>query len=539
LVVTVPTSSHQLTLDWEKPMADRKASSPSGRLFIFGWDGADWEVIKAGWAQGRLPVLRSLAERGEVGTLLSTIPPITSVAWTSFITGREPGDHGIFGFRSIDPETYRFLPIPGGARRVPTLMQELDRDGIRTCTVTVPWTYPADQLEVGVVVPGWDAPDETLDDCHPPEIAEALAQVVPRVPRRGPSSSDHGTHLKQQAENIELRERISRFLIRETQPDVFMVVFSEPDHATHHLWEGPKVPQTMIESYQQVDDAMGRLIREFVSSDDTILVVSDHGSQPMHTFVHIAYLLSQGGWLKTGKAQAHGQRAARSFKRQLWYRIPPRARNGIIRHLPRKLRRSTSKFVRSTRIDWGRTMAFPVGSDAPGIGICINVNPPFREGCVGPNDYDQVRERLRKYLASVTNPSNGETIFEQVLLREEAYSGPELERAPHLLLIPTKGYAIRTGFDFAAPFSTAARGEHRREGIYLTSRPMGLQSIEHIHDILPKVLGAQGLSRVSRPGREGTDTDVGTVNGRTWSDGYTGDEAKEIEDRLRSLGYIE
>src|ERR1041384_7764958 len=91
-----------------------------GRLYIFGWDGADWAVIEEGWRQGKLQVLRTLAKQGQHGVLQSTNPPLTPPAWTSFITGTNPGVHGIFGFVTVDRETHRMRLVPGGARRVAT-----------------------------------------------------------------------------------------------------------------------------------------------------------------------------------------------------------------------------------------------------------------------------------------------------------------------------------------------------------------------------------------------------------------------------------
>ena len=93
------------------------------RLFVFGWDCADWTVIEEGWRRGMLQNLRALADRGESGTLMSTVPPVTAPAWTSFLTGKDPGEHGIFGFRTVDPVDYRSVVIPGGRRRGVTLIK--------------------------------------------------------------------------------------------------------------------------------------------------------------------------------------------------------------------------------------------------------------------------------------------------------------------------------------------------------------------------------------------------------------------------------
>src|SRR5688572_7380968 len=100
-------------------------ADPRPRLFIFGWDAADWAVMEAGGRQGRLGNLRAICDRGRSGTAMSTSPPITPVAFTSFLTGVSPGEHGIFGFVGLG-EGYEYVPVPGGARKVPTLIRRLD-----------------------------------------------------------------------------------------------------------------------------------------------------------------------------------------------------------------------------------------------------------------------------------------------------------------------------------------------------------------------------------------------------------------------------
>jgi len=501
----------------------------NGRLLIFGWDGADWAVIEEGWRLGRLSALRSVVERGQSGTLLSTVPPITSVAWTSFLTGRDPGEHGIFGFRAVDPETYRLSPVPGGSRQVPTLMEVLDRAGYRTALVTVPWTYPADRLRNGAIVPGWDAPDEGWDSSHPPEIARELADAISRVPRRGPRAHDAQNFLRQQAENLELRERISSFLIERTDPAVFMVVFSEPDQGAHHLWEGEAVPPALVDAYDQVDATMGRILDRWGREDDTILIVSDHGSSPLHTLIHIGQLLSDGGWLVRGNGHSARAEAARGLKRNVWYRIPPRARKAAAAAIPMRTRRRIKRSLRSTSVDWAKTLAFPVGSDAPGIGVQINLNPPFASGSVTAETYAGVRNDLAEYLRRIRDPATQQPVFDRVAFKEEVYRGPAVDRAPDLLLLPRSGYGIRTGLDFSGWLSRVAVGEHRSEGIYAVNRQIGLERTEHIEGVLPKVLSARGFP-VRDASLEGQSAAVAT---------YGHEEAQEIESRLRDLGYIE
>lgn len=75
------------------------------KLIILGIDGMDPELLRRYLAEGKLPHLAALAEQGGFRPLGTTIPPQSPVAWSSLITGMNPGGHGIFDFIHRDPET--------------------------------------------------------------------------------------------------------------------------------------------------------------------------------------------------------------------------------------------------------------------------------------------------------------------------------------------------------------------------------------------------------------------------------------------------
>ena len=68
----------------------------SNRVFVLGWDGATWDILRPLMAEGRLPVLQKLMQQGVSGTLSSVFPPLSPVAWTTVMTGKNSGKHGIF-----------------------------------------------------------------------------------------------------------------------------------------------------------------------------------------------------------------------------------------------------------------------------------------------------------------------------------------------------------------------------------------------------------------------------------------------------------
>src|SRR5260370_25764040 len=112
------------------------------KIIIIGLDSATWDLIKPWAAQGLLPNLSQLAEKGVSGELESAIPPLTPPAWTSFMTGQNPGKHGIFHFLEKQPGAYAMRYSNAGSRRAPTLWRMLSGAGHTVGVINVPFTSP-------------------------------------------------------------------------------------------------------------------------------------------------------------------------------------------------------------------------------------------------------------------------------------------------------------------------------------------------------------------------------------------------------------
>ena len=68
------------------------------KTLLIGLDGATFTVLNPLLADGKMPFLKQVIERGVKASLFSTPNPLTPPAWTSIATGRSPGNHGIFDF---------------------------------------------------------------------------------------------------------------------------------------------------------------------------------------------------------------------------------------------------------------------------------------------------------------------------------------------------------------------------------------------------------------------------------------------------------
>ena len=149
------------------------------KVIVLGVDAMDPAFVERHW--NALPNLARLRDRGSFTRLATTTPPQSPVAWSSFITGLEPGQHGIFDFVHRDPATHqpfssmsetegpRFtlplgpwvLPLSGSRvislRKGTAFWQTLAEHGVNVNIVRMPTNYPP--LNYGHEIAGMGTPD--------------------------------------------------------------------------------------------------------------------------------------------------------------------------------------------------------------------------------------------------------------------------------------------------------------------------------------------------------------------------------------------
>ena len=91
------------------------------RFLLIGLDGGELSLLTPWMDAGHLPHLAALRQQGTCQALASTRPPVTFPAWTTCVTGVNPGRHGIFDFTETCPGDYAIRFINQTHRRTPAL----------------------------------------------------------------------------------------------------------------------------------------------------------------------------------------------------------------------------------------------------------------------------------------------------------------------------------------------------------------------------------------------------------------------------------
>ena len=126
------------------------------RVLIVGWDGATFDLITPWVQQGRLPHTARLIAEGAQRQLLSTIPTLSPPAWTSLITGKNPGRHGTFDFVRRQPGAYDLQTVRNDLPSLGTVFHWVSQAGKKVGVLNVPFTYPPEPVN-GFMVSGLGA----------------------------------------------------------------------------------------------------------------------------------------------------------------------------------------------------------------------------------------------------------------------------------------------------------------------------------------------------------------------------------------------
>ena len=531
------------------------------RFLLIGLDGAEPSLLDRWMGEGRLPNIAALARRGALMPCRSTTPCATFPAWTTCVTGVNPGRHGIFDFTCMTPGRYAIEFVNSGWRAAPAIWNVLSDAGRRVCILGVPATHPPEPVN-GILVSGFDSPVCTAVDRSFVYPVSAWDDVKAwRFADFQESDIGPGWHeaaYDKLLQGIAEKESIAQRLLKREPWDFFMAVFGESDTVAHHFWlfHDPDSPRhrggfehAICDVYARLDEAVGKLIA--AAGDGVIVgIVSDHGFGGAGDGVlhlnnwlaergHLSFALERGGLLK---------RAAMALTPGTW-------RGALFRRFQGLATRAESA-SRFAGIDWLRTKAWSEELNYfPSVRINVRGREP--EGQINSSDYDSFARDLCAELESWD-------AIAKAWRREELYDGPHVGRAPDIVLelALEDGYShsclrVRGGPAFRrlrpeellGGKERGMTGNHRPIGTFMLSEPTIARGCSLL-DVAPTVYASlgvngppmEGMSLLARPrsGEQPVAPElVETLRTSPPISPYSPEETAAIESRLRDLGYFE
>ena len=566
------------------------------KVVVIGLDAATWTVIRPCMAEGKMPNLAKLMKAGVSGTLESILPPITPPAWTSFMTGKNPGKHGIFHFVETEYGGYAMNYANATSRRSPTVWKLLNNAGYSVGTMNIPFTYPPEPLN-GFQISGMDTPSETSPFIHPPELREELVKHLGGIQLDirflGAMSTDERRNqvLAEMKQIDKQWTKAALYLLENHPQDVMMFVFMSIDTVQHHFWQhmdkehflhdpkrAAKFGDAVRKVYERLDAAAGQII-DRLPPETAVFVVSDHGGGPVvDRTIFLNRYLAQLGLLHydektTSGIRSLGKKLLRVSFSMLRSTLSSRQKSWLARLFPKIRQKSEMAYSSFTSIDWSRTKAYCSEVLASPPCIWINLKGVKPQGIVDPGAYDALVTFIIEKLAELKDPRTGKPVINRVYRRNEIFHGPFAHEGADLVLdwwSEDSLFSSQPSFpeDTGKPAliirehrpseTSEWGGTHRLNGIVI-GRGSGFKSGAEIAnarliDIAPTLLHLLGVPvpedmdgkvlasafqpdfLLARPIRSGAASGTSVTDRPS---GYTDEEAAKVEERLQALGYLE
>jgi len=448
------------------------------KIVVIGLDGATFDIFTPLLKEGKLPNLEGLIKKGVSGELESTIPPVTGPAWTSFITGKNPGKHGIYSFHKKFIGRYERKLINSKLIGSKTLWRLLSENNHKIGIFNVPVTYPPEKVNGFIVCGPFLTPLQSTNYTYPAHLSMEIEQITSLNELEVPWTEFEGDiEGLLAAINVSMEKTLktTKYLMEKGDWEFFMTVFQETDRIQHALWEyilpnrkysikEERIHRMILEFYQRLDECIGEILK-IAGEDSTIFIVSDHGFGPLDKIFYIGKWLEKEGFLKLKGRNRH-----RLINFLIKHDIFKLRKKGQIRRIIQR-----NDWVQVYGIDWAKTRAY-VFNDSSGIHINLMGREP--KGIVKPGrEYEELREEITARLKELVDPVDNEKILTEVYKREDLYFGPFLDEAPDIILsIKNRSYRVKGGLEkqaksiksfFEDPDWKSGSGTHRMNGIFM------------------------------------------------------------------------
>jgi len=371
------------------------------RVCVIGLDGVPHSLLLELSQRGIMPAMQRLIDSGHLHKLKASLPEISAVSWTNFMTGTNPATHGIFGFTDLKPNSYE-LRFPNFLNlKKETFWDLLGEKKKRCIIINQPSTYPARKIN-GVLISGFVA-IELAKAVYPPTLKAPLEQLGYLIDIDTLRSRDNHDFLWEELDkSLEGRQKAWKYFWKEDW-DYFEFVITGTDRLQHFLWtayedENHPYHQKFLDYYAQIDRVIDTIVDSFrgLAADDGLFLLSDHGFTKIEQEVYLNTWLRDNGYLEFENSS-------------------PENLNEI------------SESSRVFALDPNR--------------IYLNLKDKFPKGSVDPSEKNSLKEEIREQLTNLEY--EGRKVIKEIFYAEDIYSGPYLANGPDIIVLSEYGFDMK------------------------------------------------------------------------------------------------
>lgn len=419
------------------------------RTIIIGLDGVPFGMIKDLTEAGVMPNTAKLISHGMFRVMRSSIPEVSSVAWSSMITGENPGRHGIFGFVDLSAGSYKMKFPNFNDLKAPPFWDFWEGKSI---IINVPSTYPVRPMN-GVLISGFVSIDFEKS-VYPKSLVPDLKRMDYRLDVDSQiAHSSMELFLEDLDKTLDARIEAYRYLWDGTNWQTFMLVFTATDRLMHFLLDAyedqdHKYHNLFLEHFSRIDEVIGEVAGK-INDQDLLIIHSDHGFERLDYDVYINYLLMQEGFLHIEDTQN----------------------------------------VALDNID-SATKAFALDPAR----IYLNRKGRYPRGTVDQTDAAEILDRLENLFSSLI--INGRKVIRDTYRKEQLYAGSYIENAPDMVLVGAEGFNLRANIKAERFYDKGIfNGKHTQDTAFLFIR--GLSDTNIVPDV-PAITDVRAIAEKAR-----------------------------------------
>ncbi len=487
------------------------------KALIIGIDGATWKTFNELIEKDYMPYLKSLIENSKIGSIKSTIPPISPAAWATIQTGKDAINMNIYEFYCFDKIT-KNIKIVNSNFLDNTIWKILSKVGKRIAVINVPMTYPPKPIN-GYIISGILTPSLDADFTYPAYLKFEILKKIPDYQlhysedvRYGNPHYDIDGFIKERIKNIKDRTKVCVWLLNNFKLDILMVNFQANDILQHVFWgymnKGHELYDENIKTfifknfYKTLDFCIEVIREEFIRNSKSNLltmIISDHGCETHNKRFFLGDWLVRNRFLilKTNILKQIIRSKIKNYFLKLEsslfnIKLLNFLKNFEFKFKSKEKGEGNRKFIQEI-VDWKKSLAFSLGISLYGLIFIL------KEG----ESKLKIKNYIKKKLLQLRDPENNKLLVKRIYEKEELYRGHEPDLIPDLIIQPNSGYSftglfqnvkelfqkIDKRFDFAI-------GKHDEEGILIINgegiNPSKINDAS-LKDIVPTLLKYFGL----------------------------------------------
>ena len=442
------------------------------RLFVFGLDAAPPKLVFDKYLR-YLPNFQKVLNKSVYAEMRSCDPPITVPAWMVMMTGREPGELGLYGFRHRKGYSYREIELPNSRKITYKRVWDIlgDKD-LKSFVMGVPPSYPPYKVN-GWLIGCFLTPDDNTRFTYPLTLKYEVKKIVNKyifdVPFR---REDRDWVLRNINSMTDIHSKVALHMARSKPWDFFMYMEIGLDRIQHAFWkymdkshnrytEHPRYSKAILEYYIKLDKILGEILSSVGDSD--ILIVSDHGAKKMDGAFAINEWLIDKGYLKL--------------------------RDGNIKPGTR---------LNDASVDWSDTVAWGWGGYYGRL--FINLEGREEKAIVPKSEYGKILDKLSREILSIRGP-NGEQWRNIVYRPRDLYSVVNGNPPDLMIYFDDLNWRSAGTIGYDSPYleendTGPDDAVHDYNGIFIWySRELRQKKLDtvSIYDVFPTILRYYGL----------------------------------------------